>query len=434
MKRVLLVCPSVHHQGTQRITPFWLPPLALATVGGLFGSDWDVQLVDENVQDIPEIGVWDLVFVTAYTANSARAYALAKTFRQRGMTVVLGGAHVSVVPDEAAPHADAVVIGDAEHSLAELLADWESGRLKARYQAGTKAPMACFAAPRRDLFAAGAYLSTNSIQASRGCPHVCSFCSIASRYDRRYGKKAMEQLIVEIAGFADRGMPVFFVDDNIFVDRQRSKEFLRALIPFKLTWWSQADITIMHDEELLALAKESGCLKLVVGFETVSQGGLAGINKHQNDIDVYYKFVETVHRHGVLVNTSFCFGNDSDGPDVFEKTLEFLRLAGVMFATFNILTPLPGTQLYREMLAAGRIVDHDWAHYDMGHVVFEPRSISREDLKAGYNKICGEFYGSKEIFRRIGQLEKSQSTLDTKLILNWNLGYKRMLDNFGVFM
>lgn len=228
--------------------------------------------------------------------------------------------------------------------------------------------------------------------------------------------------------------PLFFVDDNIFVDRERSKELLRGLIKYNIRWWSQTDINIIQDRELLELTKESGCIKLVVGFESLSQGSIKSLNKTQNRIDNYGRFIEVLHEHGILVNTSFSFGADSDYEDVFEKTLEFLKEYNVIFATFNILTPLPGTSLFAQMEKEGRLVDYNWSNYDMGHPVFQPKNFSRETLKKGYDWICKEFYSLSEITRRVSSLKPKKDLFDIPLIFHWNLGYKRLLDTFGVFM
>jgi radical SAM superfamily enzyme YgiQ (UPF0313 family) len=433
--KLLLIYPTVHQPGMPRIKPFWLPPLGLASLAGLTPQNWDIRLWDENVEDIDFDTDCDVVAIGCMTANSKRAYEIAAAFRNRGKKVILGGPHVTVCGMEALQYADTIVSGDPEPVWNTVLDDFRNGQLKKIY---TVVPddtnIDQFSFPRRDLFKPGAYLSINSLQTSRGCPHTCSFCSIASRYKRRYGKKSISQVLSEIEMLPDKSQPVFFVDDNIFVDRARSKELLTGIRQFNIHWWSQTDINIMNDKELLTLAKESGCIKLVVGFESLSEGSIGSIDKKQNQVDVYGKFIEVLYDHGILANTSFAFGADSDREDVFEKTLKFLEDHRVIFATFNILTPLPGTKLFTQMDEAGRIIDRDWKHYDMGHPVFQPKNFSMEVLKDGYDWICKEFYGLPRIAQRISLIKSHRDIFDINLIMNWNLGYKKMLDTFGVFM
>jgi radical SAM superfamily enzyme YgiQ (UPF0313 family) len=432
--KLLLVCPSVHLEISNRVTPFWLPPLNLAIIAGITPDEWEVKIVDENVTDIDFDVNYDLIGISTMTANSHRAYAIARQFKLRNRTVVIGGAHASVCPEEVIMHADAVVVGDAEPVWETLLNDFKNNKLKKTYRADVKQMICSFGKPRRELYDKNKYLSINTIQTSKGCPFKCSFCSIASRFEGKYGVKPVSDVIEEVAELADKNMPIFFVDDNFLVNKRRSKEILNALKSMNVKWWSQADINIMKDKEMLELMRESGCIKVVVGFETISEGSLETIQKYQNNLDNYVEFIKTLHDHGVLVNTSFAFGTEHDKEDVFEKTFKFLVDNEVIFATFNILTPLPGTDMYRKFTQEGKLIDKNWAHYDMGHPVFQPTYISTEQLKEGYNWICDEFYSFKEISKRVSTLKNNPHSFDTGLILGWNMGYKKLLDTFGVFM
>jgi radical SAM superfamily enzyme YgiQ (UPF0313 family) len=432
--KLLLVCPSVHQDILKRVTPFWLPPLNLAIIAGITPEDWDVKIVDENVEDINFDGDYNLVGISTMTANSYRAYEIAKQFKIRGFTVVIGGAHASVCPEEVIEHADTVVIGDAEPVWETLLNDFKANKLQRIYRADVKKMICSFGKPKRELYNKEKYLSVNTIQTSKGCPFKCSFCSIASRFGGKYGVKPVSDVIEEVGELADRNMPVFFVDDNFLVNKKRSKEILNALKTMNVKWWSQADINIMKDREMLELMHESGCIKVVVGFETISEGSLETIQKYQNNLENYVDFIKTLHNHGVLVNTSFAFGTEHDREDVFEKTYKFLVDNEVIFATFNILTPLPGTEMYQQFRKENKLIDKNWSHYDMGHPVFQPTHLSTEQLKEGYNWICDEFYSFQEISKRVSTLKRNPHTFDIGLILGWNMGYKKLLDTFGVFM
>ncbi|MBI9097266.1 MAG: B12-binding domain-containing radical SAM protein [Spirochaetaceae bacterium] len=432
--KILLIYPSVHKEIGKRVTPFWLPPLNLATIAGLTPETFDIIMIDENVEIVNFEHHADLVAVTSLTANIDRAYHICREFRKRGIKVIIGGPHVSVCPEEALEHADSVITGNAEDIWNTVLGDYLSNKLQKKYFSDYKKSQCKFGIPRRNIYKEKSYLSTNSIQTSRGCPFQCSFCSIASRYKGQYHLKPMDQVLSEVESLEDKNVPVFFVDDNIFVNRKRSKEFLRKLIKYKIQWWSQADICIADDPELLSLARESGCIKLVVGFESLSGNSLKNINKNQNKSNSYSAFVQTLHSHGIMVNASFAFGGEGDHPDVFEKTMDFLVENHVMFSTFNILTPLPGTSLFNQMKENNEIVDYDWAHYDMGHPVFKPKHMTMKELKDGYNNICNEFYSLPAISGRIQKLKSEKENYNMNLILGWNLGYKKMLDTFGVFM
>jgi radical SAM superfamily enzyme YgiQ (UPF0313 family) len=432
--KLLLVCPSVHRDNTKKVKPFWLPPLNLAIIAGLTPENWDVTIVDENVEDIDFTINFDLVGISTMTANSGRAYQIALEFKKNRIPIVIGGAHASVCPDEVLKYADCVVVGDAEPIWGTLLSDFENNRLRSRYQSDLKAMICSFGKPRRELLKKEAYLSINTIQTSKGCPFKCSFCSIASRFEGKYGVKPVDDVLKEVGELNDKNMPIFFVDDNFLVNRKRSREILHALKDLNIKWWSQADITIMKDRELLDLMRESGCIKVVVGFETISDGSLETINKFQNNLDNYVEFIKILHSHGILVNTSFAFGTEFDNQDIFKQTYNFLIDNEVIFATFNILTPLPGTALYKQLLNEDRILDLNWDNYDMGHPVFQPQNITRAELKAGYDWICEEFYSFQEISKRISTLKKNPYRFDVGLILGWNMGYKKLLDTFGVFM
>lgn len=433
---LLLILPAFNRSLEKKIVPFWMPPLGLATIAGDVPDDWNVRIIDENVDELnPELENADIVAISAMTANANRGYQIADIFRNRGIKVILGGAHPSVYQEEARTHADTVLIGDAEGVFRSVLLDFERKKMKGTYQRKcTVDNMQVFNTPRRELYSKGKYLSVNTMQTSRGCPHNCSFCSIAARYHRRYGVKPLEQVFREIENLENKDDPVFFVDDNIFVNRKRTEELLKGLRKFGIKWWSQTDIRTVQDDSFLDLAKESGCINLVLGFESISKKAIDQLAKHQNAGYSYSQTIEKLHRHGIFANPSFTFGLDTDTEDVFQETYDFLVQNGAMFATFNILTPLPGTELFHSMMQENRIIDTDWSHYDMGHVVFNPAQMSPQKLKEGYNWICRKFYSMEDIYKRVKPIRGKDFNLDINLVIGWNLGYKRMIDTFGVLM
>ncbi len=434
--RLLMIIPSFYTISGSKVTPFWMPPLGLATIAAEVPEYWDVKIIDENVDDLdPEHEEADLVLISFLTTNSVRGYMLADCFRRRGIKVILGGVHVSVKPDEAAMHADAICIGDSEGVFRNVISDFEHNCLKKRYERiCTAENINVFNKPRRDLYHKEKYLTLNTMQTSRGCPHICSFCSVASRYHRRYGVKPLKQILEEIEQMDVKGDPIFFVDDNMFVNKKRTTELLNELKKFNLQWWTQTDIRTVQDEEFLDLAKESGCVNLVLGFESLTNKSIEKMAKLQNVGYSYEDTIKKIHKHGIFINPSFTLGVDEDDESVFQNIYDFLDANRVMFATFNILTPLPGTVLYDEMEQANRIIDYDWTHYDMGHVVFKPINMSVETLKEGHDWLCQKFYSINEIYKRIKPLKEEKDKFDVNLVLGWNLGYKRLIDNFGVFM
>ena len=360
---------------------------------------------------------------------------IADAFRCRGIKVVIGGVHTSVKPEEAILHADAICIGDSEGIFRNVINDFENNCLQKKYERiCTVDNINVFNKPRRDLYNKEKYLTINTMQTSRGCPHVCSFCSVASRYHRKYGVKPIKQILEEIEEMDVHGDPIFFVDDNMFVNKKRTIELLTELKRFNLQWWTQTDIITVQDEKFLELARESGCINLVLGFESLSSVSIQKMSKVQNVGYSYEETIRKIHKHGIFINPSFTLGVDEDDETVFQNIYDFLDANRVMFSTFNILTPLPGTALYDEMEKENRIIDRDWTHYDMGHVVFKPRNMSVQALKEGHDRLCEKYYGIDEIYKRVKKLKDEKDKFDINLVLGWNLGYKRLIDNFGTFM
>ncbi len=434
--RLLMIIPALYTISGKKVTPFWMPPLGLATIAAEVPEYWDVKIIDENVDELDvEHEEANLVVISFLTTNSVRGYMIADAFRRRGIKVILGGVHVSVRPEEAMQHADVICLGDSEGVFRNVISDFEHNCLKRTYERVCTADnINIFNKPRRDLYHKEKYLTINTMQTSRGCPHICSFCSVASRYHRKYGIKPIKQILEEIEEMDVNGDPVFFVDDNMFVNKKRTVELLRELKKFNLQWWTQTDIITVQDEEFLELAKESGCVNLVLGFESLSNTSVQKMSKLQNVGYSYEETIKKIHKHGIFINPSFTLGVDEDDDSVFRNIYEFLNENGVMFSTFNILTPLPRTVLYDEMEKENRIIDRDSTHYDMGHVVFKPRNMSAEALKKGHDWLCEKYYGIEDIYKRVKRLKADKDKFDINLVLGWNLGYKRLIDNFGVFM
>ena len=377
-----------------------LPPLGLAVVAALTPPDIEVSLTDENVAAIDFEKETDLVGITVLTITSQRAYEIADAFRARGVKVVLGGIHPSILPEEAGRHADAIVIGEAEGIWPGLIEDFRSNKLQEVYRTAERPSMVDLPVPRRDLFAKGAYLIRNTIFTTRGCPYSCAFCTVTSFFGHTYRCRPVAEVIKEIETL-NRKKLVVFIDDNIVGSPKFAKELFRALIPYKMKWVGQASVTIAGDDELLKLAAASGCVSLFIGFESLSPANLEAVGKKINLVDEYENVIRKLHSYGIGVHGFFIFGFDEDDEDSFRRTVRFAQKMRLESAQFDVLTPYPGTAFYESLDKAGRIVTRDWSQYGHG-LMFEPKSMSAETLQEGRTWAWRQFYGLPSIWKRIG--------------------------------
>jgi radical SAM superfamily enzyme YgiQ (UPF0313 family) len=377
---------------------------------------WTVLHVDEAVEPVDLNKQADLVAITFHTPSAAHAYDLAARYRQRGITVVLGGPHVTLMPDEAQAHADVIFIGEAESHWPRFLAEFEIGHYDERYRC--LEPPALDQAPtsRQDLFQRRDH-TAGVLFATRGCAFRCDFCTIAVMYQSLVRKRPVEAVARECASF--NGKVIILWDDNLAGDMEYAKALFRALAPQRKWWSSQASIHAAKDDEFLELAARSGCKQLFIGLESVSQASVNEVSKAFNHVDEYARAIERIHSHGMSVQAGIVFGFDNDTEGVFEKTLDFLEASGVQNATFNILTPFPGTRLYKRLDAEGRILTRDWSKYNgRADVVFQPRHMSPEALLAGYQYAQARFYSWGSVCRRL-----SRSPVQLFWTLPLNLAY-----------
>jgi radical SAM superfamily enzyme YgiQ (UPF0313 family) len=381
------------------------PPLSLATVAALTPPEVEVSLTDENVTAIDFQKEADLVGITASTITAQHAYEIAERFRARGVKVILGGIHPSALPDEASQHADAVVIGEAEGIWPKVIEDFKANKLRKVYSQHERPSLINLPIPRRDLFVKGAYYCRNTISTTRGCPYACSFCSVTSFFGHTYRHRPVEEILKEIETLNHREL-IGFVDDNIFGNPKFAKDLLHALIPSKIRWVAQASVTVAKDDELLNLAAASGCMALLVGFETLNQSNLAAVGKKVNTVDEYETVIRKIHSHGIAIHGFFILGLDEDSEDVFERTLRFAQKMRLESVQFTWPVPYPGTALCESLDKAGRIVTKNWSEYEL-NPVFVPKLMSRETLKKGYDRAWREFYSLPSIWRRIGFVHRN---------------------------
>lgn len=420
--RIVLLSPKgplYRHRGgllrrSLRYAPLTMPTLA-ALVPPELGAT--VELLDEGIEDIPLDLQADLVGMTVITGSAPRAYELSAHFRSRGVPVVLGGPHPTLVPEDAAPHADAVVTGYAEDTWPELLRDFAAGRMRARYDQADDLSLAARPLPRMDLVKARHYTTTAVFEATRACVHKCEFCVVPSAWGRRPFQKPVEDVVREIAARNTR--KALFVDLNLVADPTYARRLFEALVPLQLRWFGLSTTVIAHDDDLLDAMVRSGCRGLLLGFETLSTAALAGANKQFNRPDGYAALVDKLHRRGVAVQGTFVFGLDEDRPDVFRKTVDFCVEAGIDLPRFSIQTPFPGTPLFRRLEAEGRLLHRDWSRYDGQHLVYRPLHLSPEELVAGHTWAWREVYSLKNIAKRLG---KARQLLE--IAIPANLGYR----------
>jgi radical SAM superfamily enzyme YgiQ (UPF0313 family) len=377
------------------------PPLSLLVLGALTPREHVVTLEDENVERLRLDDRPDLVGITVKVDTAYRAFEISSRYRAKGVPVVFGGIHPTVCPEENLAHADSIVIGEGERAWPDVLRDARMGRLKPVYRAEKLSPeLSDSPIPRWDLLRGKNYLFTNTLVMSRGCPWRCEFCYGASpNLPRGHRVKPTAQVLAEIASLGTRH--VFFIDDNFIGSPEKARAILRAFLPLGLTWHTAVSADIGRHDDILDLMAQSGCKSLFIGFETLNARNLIACRKPQNRIEEYDRTIRKIHGRGMMVNASLVFGFDQDTPDTFAATLDWLVARKIETMTGHILTPFPGTPFHQRLLAEGRILDSNLAHYNTSHAVFQPKGMSAEELQKGFLWMYREFYSWRRIRDRL---------------------------------
>lgn len=394
-------------------------PLTLTTLAALAPPELDVkfQLIDEGTGDVPLDLDADLVGMTVITGSSPRAYELSAAYRRRGIKVVLGGPHVTLLPDEAQQHADAICTGYADRSWPALLRDFARGEMKPRYTQAADLDLAGLPFARRDLFDKRDYLTQAVFEATRSCAHDCEFCVAPTAWGRKQLQKPVEDVIADIRQFGARRL--IFIDLNLISDRAYARELFTALVPLRVKWFGLSTSLIGRDPDLMELMARSGCSGLLIGFETISKAALGDIGKKFNDPTLYASLVKDLHRHKISIQGCFVFGNDHDDTDVFARTAEFVNEVGIDLPRFAILTPFPGTPLFRRFEHEGRILTRNWEMYDGQHVVHLPKLMTPRELQEGHERAWKAVYARRAIVRRL-----SKARVQLPIAIAANLGYR----------
>ncbi len=420
--RIALISPKgplYRHRGGIFRKSLRYQPLTLTTLAALVPPELDVELtlIDEGIQDVPASFQADLIGLTVITGTAPRAYELSAQFRARGITTVLGGPHVTLVPADAQPHADAIVIGYAEDTWPQLLRDFAAGHLKPRYEQSLDLSLANRPFPRRDLLPSKRFLTNDVFEATRGCVHNCDFCVVPAAWGRNPYQKPVVDVIADIRQHGARKL--IFIDLNLISDRDYAIELFTALIPLKLQWYGLATVLLGDDLELLGLAARSGCRGLLMGLESISPQSLRSSRKSFNSPDKFAHLVERLHQHGIALQGCFVCGLDGDDPDVFLKTAQFAVDAKIDLPRFAIVTPFPNTGLYHRLKNEGRILTEDWELYDGQHVVFTPAQMTVQQLQEGTKLAWKYAYSWRSIASRL-----RHSPAPWAVRLATNLGYR----------
>ncbi len=390
---------SLLRHSRRELKTLWFTHLSLATLAALTPEAMDVAITDENVEPVDFGEDVDLVGITGMTIHAQRAYEIARTFRNRGVPVVMGGPHASALPEEAKAHVDSVVIGEAEEVWTDVLADTRRGRLEPFYRAKGFCSMDRAVHPRLDLLKKEAYFTTSCVQTSRGCPFRCDFCYVTQFFGNTYRCRPVDDVIEEVERLQDNF--IVFVDDNIAGNPSYAKELFTKLIPLRKKWAGQSSITLAKNDKLLQLAARSGCVSLFLGIESLSPENLRSVHKSFNKVNEYEESLKKIHDQGIMVLAGLIFGFDYDDEGVFERTVRFCEKTRIEAPCFFVLTPIPGTPFYDRLETEGRILHRDWSKYTGADVVFRPKLMTEETLERGFNWASRDIYSYRSIFKRL---------------------------------
>jgi radical SAM superfamily enzyme YgiQ (UPF0313 family) len=392
-----------------------MEPLQLGVLAGLTPPDVEVTLYDDRLEAIPYDEPTDLAAITVETYTARRAYEISAEYRRRGVPVVMGGMQPTLIPDEVMPHADSIYIGDAEFKWKEVIEDARRGRLQPVYQAPVGSPQPG-TLTRRDIFKGKGYLPITLLQFSRGCRFACNFCAVSTFFDKTQYCRDVPEVAQEIEA-AERQI-LFFVDDNILSNFEAAKTLFRALIPLKVHWVSQGSIDMTQDRELMALMVKSGCVGMVVGFESINPASLRWMKKSPNFVGGFKDYkpqLEIIRDHGIQLWAAFTLGHDYDTLESIEQTLEFAWENKFPLAAFNILVPYPGTPLYQKLEAEGRLLYDGkwWLHpeYRFNYAAFQPKTMSPEELTEACWRCRSAYNSFGSLVRRAFDLKTNMRSL-----------------------
>jgi radical SAM superfamily enzyme YgiQ (UPF0313 family) len=385
LKKVLLIFPREKGIKFSNDTRYPFPILGLTLLASLFPKDYEVKIINEAIEKVDFDAEVDLVGITGPTCVIKRAYEVSDRFRARGVKVILGGVHPSLLPEEAKEHADSVFIGEAEGRIETVIRDFEAGELKPFYKNQEWSDLNRMPLPRRDLLSRHYRPFFKAIETTRGCPNRCEFCSVPTINGKRYRVRPLEEIDRELSHIIRKeGEYLFVADDHVTARKDYAFGLFEIFKRHQVKWMGFTTVQIAENEKLLREARESGCISLFIGFESLLQENLDGVSKRFVNAKELSDLIKVIQNHRIGVHGSFIFGFDGDDPSIFKKTVEFVQRNHIELPTFSILTPFPGTPLQTRLEEEGRIFDRDWSHYDMSHVVFKPKGMTVRELQEGY--------------------------------------------------
>lgn len=404
MPKIAFILPAIGKKTGEKYIKTWqlMEPLVISTLKSLTPPDWETVFFDDRIELIDYNCGADLVAITTEVYTALRAYDIADQFRAKGATVILGGYHATLNPQEAAAHGNSVLLGNAEGIWNQVLADWQAGRLQARYQ-GHCAYASVL--PDRSIFAGKKYSVLGVIETGRGCIFHCEFCAITAFHQGHYHRKPVQRIVEEVKDSLKAGKKLFFfADDNIVANTNHAIALFKALTPLKIRWSGQGSLTMARNPELLYWIRKSGCTLMLIGYESLEDANLKQMNKEwARKLGDTAELTKTIHKAGINIYATFVFGYDHDSPETFRRTREFAEKMGFYVAAFNHLLPMPGTPLHQRLAAEDRLEQPTWwlsPGYLYGRLVFRPALMSPEELSQHCRRARLLFYRPTSILRR----------------------------------
>ena len=403
MKKLLLIQPSPYEKDGKVIKKkkLYFTGLALPLLAALTPDDWETELIYEVIEDVPFDTDADLIGVSTMGHGVIRSIDIAKEYRRRGKTVILGGYMASIMPEEAVKYCDSLIIGDAELVWQQMLSDFENGKLKKTYEKPLEGNWYSTPSPQFDLLEGKNLGDFLPVQAGRGCPNSCSFCSVSCLYSGRYVKRPLPEVIRDIEQIKSLGYKkILLLDDNIFSDRKYLDSLLDTLIKLDISWMSQCEITIGKDDELLEKLQKSGCTTLSFGLESISRESLISMDKGWAVPAEYDSLIQNIRNHGIDVSTEMVVGGEGDTLESIRMTKDFIERNKISVPRFYILTPFPGTRFFDQIKEEGRLVNNDIYSYDGTSAVYRPKNMTPDELTQAYWELYSELFTIKSIIKR----------------------------------